>query len=98
MTAGDTELFRFCEAELSWQLETIEALVRLESPSDDAAGARSAARSELARRLEALGGRVTGLDDAGARHVRAEIRRGHDRGCCCSATSIPSGRSGRSRS
>jgi glutamate carboxypeptidase len=47
-----------CERELPWLLETIEALVRLESPSGDAA-AINRCLEELASRLYQLGGVVT---------------------------------------
>jgi glutamate carboxypeptidase len=48
----------FCESQRGWLLETIESLVRLESPTDDKA-AVDRCGAELARRLEAIGGRVT---------------------------------------
>lgn len=48
----------FCESQREWMLETIESLVRLESPTDDKA-AVDRCGAELARRLEAIGGRVT---------------------------------------
>jgi glutamate carboxypeptidase len=48
----------FCHAERAWLVETIEALVRLESPSHDKA-AVDRCGAEIARRLEAIGGRVT---------------------------------------
>jgi len=51
-------LLTFCQAELPWQLETIEALVRIESPSTDKA-AVDRCGAELARRLEEIGGRVS---------------------------------------
>lgn len=47
----------FCESQRAWLLETIHALVRLESPSDDKA-AVDLCGAELERRLRAIGGRV----------------------------------------
>ena len=52
------DLQKFCRAERDWLLEMIEALVRLESPTTDKA-AVDRCGAELARRLEAIGGRVT---------------------------------------
>jgi glutamate carboxypeptidase len=50
----------FCRAEREWLLETVEALVRLESPTDDKA-AVDRCGAELARRLVSIGARVTRL-------------------------------------
>jgi glutamate carboxypeptidase len=50
----------FCQGERGWLLDTIETLVRLESPSTDKA-AVDRCGAELASRLEAMGGRVTRL-------------------------------------
>jgi glutamate carboxypeptidase len=50
----------FCRAERDWLLDTIEALVRLESPTTDKA-AVDRCGAELAARLERIGGRVTKL-------------------------------------
>jgi len=63
----------FCRAEQAWLLETIEALVRLESPTFDKA-AVDRCGEELAARLAAIGGRVTTLprEDRG-NHLRAEF-------------------------
>jgi glutamate carboxypeptidase len=73
------ELRRFCEIDLPWQRELLEALVRLESPSDDAAALERCA-SELARRAAAVGGRVSRTADAGpAPCVRAEFGQGRPR-------------------
>jgi len=55
-----SDLYDFCRAEHSWLIETIEALVRLESPTDDKA-AVDRCGAELSSRLEAIGGRVTRL-------------------------------------
>lgn len=63
----------FCRAERAWLLDTIDALVRLESPTPDKA-AVDRCGAELARRLDAIGGRVTRLTrrDRGD-HLRAEF-------------------------
>src|SRR5262249_35762670 len=53
----------FCRAEIGWLLETVESLVRLESPTTDKA-AVDRCGTELARRLEAIGGRVARLPRA----------------------------------
>jgi glutamate carboxypeptidase len=50
----------FCRTQREWLLETLEALVRLESPTTDKA-AVDRCGAELARRLEAIGGRLTRL-------------------------------------
>lgn len=66
----------FCEARRDWLLETIEALVRLESPSTDKTAVDRCGR-DLARRLAALGARVETLPSADAGdHLRAELGEG----------------------
>jgi glutamate carboxypeptidase len=50
----------FCRAELDWLVDTIEALVALESPTTDKP-AVDRCGIELSRRLERIGGRVTRL-------------------------------------
>ena len=50
----------FCRDERAWLLETIEALVDLESPTTDKAAVDRCGR-ELASRLETIGGRVSRL-------------------------------------
>src|SRR4051812_10784237 len=50
----------FCRSERGWLLDTIETLVRLESPTTDKA-AVDRCGAELASRLSAIGGRVTRL-------------------------------------
>jgi glutamate carboxypeptidase len=50
----------FCRAERDWLLDTVESLVRLESPTTDKA-AVDRCGAELAARLQAIGGRVTTL-------------------------------------
>ena len=57
------DLQKFCRAERDWLLEVVESLVRLESPTTDK-GAVDRCGAELARRLEAMGGRVTRLPRA----------------------------------
>ena len=67
-------LHEFCRTEQPWLLDTIESLVRLESPSTDKA-AVDRCGVELRRRLEAMGGEVSRLPgvDRGD-HLRAEFR------------------------
>ena len=48
----------FCRDERPWLLETIEALVSLESPTTDKTAVDQCGRA-LAGRLEAIGGRVS---------------------------------------
>lgn len=70
------ELLRWCESERAWLRATIEALVRLESPSVDKA-AVDRCGAEIASRLERLGGRVTLLpQQERGDHVRAEFGEG----------------------
>src|SRR5512140_1409249 len=63
----------FCRHEREWLLETIESLAAIESPSTDKT-AVDRCGAELARRLEAMGARVTRVPnrDRGD-HVRAEF-------------------------
>jgi glutamate carboxypeptidase len=63
----------FCRNERGWLLETIETLVRLESPTTDKA-AVDRCGAELSARLGAIGGRVTELprSDRG-NHLLAEF-------------------------
>jgi glutamate carboxypeptidase len=69
-------LLDFCEREQPWLLETIEALVRLESPTGDT-DAVNRCRAELERRLADLGGRVRRLPGGPAGdHLRAEFGSG----------------------
>jgi len=67
------DLQQFCRSQQPWLLDTIEALVRLESPTTDKA-AVDRCGAELQRRLESIGARVTRLprSDAGD-HVLAEL-------------------------
>ena len=70
------DLQNFCRANADWLIETIESLVRIESPSDDKA-AVDRCGAELAARLEAIGGRVTRLPQRErGDHVRAEFHVG----------------------
>ncbi len=67
------DLLDFCRAERPWLLDTIESLVRLESPTTDKA-AVDRCGAELQRRLEAMGGRVSRLARADTGdHLRAEF-------------------------
>jgi glutamate carboxypeptidase len=70
------DLADYCRDHESWLLETIEALVRLESPTDDKA-AVDRCGEELARRLTALGARISFFSHAAAgQHLRAEFGEG----------------------
>jgi glutamate carboxypeptidase len=70
------QLFDFCRAREQPLIETIETLVRLESPSHDKA-AVDRCGDELAGRLTAMGGRVTRITTTTAGdHLRAEFARG----------------------
>jgi len=63
----------FCRDARPWLLETIEALVSLESPTTDKAAVDQCGRA-LAARLEAIGGRVSRLPRAGrGDHLLAEF-------------------------
>ncbi len=65
-------LKEFCSGEQDWLVETIEALVRLESPSTDKAAVDRCGQ-EIATRLQSIGARVTRLSrqDRGD-HILAE--------------------------
>jgi glutamate carboxypeptidase len=66
----------FCESERSWLIETIEALVRCESPATDKAAVDRCA-SELETRLAGIGGQVRRLPQRSAGdHIRAEFGQG----------------------
>lgn len=66
-------LLAFCEREIDWVVATTEALVRLESPTQDKAAANRCA-NEVADRLAAIGGRVQRLPRAEAGdHLLAEF-------------------------
>ncbi|HMJ83030.1 MAG TPA: M20 family metallopeptidase [Vicinamibacterales bacterium] len=63
----------FCRDERPWLLDTIEALVNLESPTTDKAAVDQCGRA-LAARLEAIGGRVSRLPRADrGDHLLAEF-------------------------
>jgi glutamate carboxypeptidase len=67
------DLLTFCESQRDWLLETLETLVRLESPSTDKAAVDRCGQ-ELAARLGRIGGRVTTLPQARAGdHLRVEF-------------------------
>ena len=66
----------YCRAKEGWVLEFIEALVAIESPSDDPIAVNRCG-VELAARLEAIGGAVTRIAATSAGdHVRASFGRG----------------------
>lgn len=66
----------YCLANRDWLLEFIEALVAIESPSDDPAAVNRCG-AELASRLEAIGGHVTRIASASAGdHLRASFGTG----------------------
>jgi glutamate carboxypeptidase len=66
-------LLDYCLANHDWLLEFIEALVAIESPSDDAVAVNTCG-AELAKRLEAIGGRVTRIPSSTAGdHLRASF-------------------------
>ena len=63
----------FCAAHRDWLIEFIEALVAIESPSDDPAAVNRCG-DELSARLASMGGAVTRLPSATAGdHVRASF-------------------------
>jgi glutamate carboxypeptidase len=69
-------LLDYCLANHDWLLEFIEALVAIESPSDDPAAVNTCG-AELAKRLEAIGGRVTRIPSSTAGdHLRASFGEG----------------------
>ena len=69
-------LLDYCLANHDWLLEFIEALVTIESPSDDPAAVNRCG-AELAARLEAIGGSVTRIASSSAGdHVRASFGSG----------------------
>ena len=72
VTLDPDRLLTWCQAELAWQVSTIEALARIESPSHDKA-AVDRCGAELARRLQDIGGRVTLIPSDVGDHVRAEF-------------------------
>ena len=66
----------YCLANHDWLLELVEALVAIESPSDDPAAVNRCG-VELASRLEAIGGRITRVPSATAGdHLRAAFGAG----------------------
>lgn len=66
----------YCLANHDWLLELVEALVAIESPSDDPAAVNRCG-GELASRLEAIGGRITRVSSAAAGdHLRAAFGAG----------------------
>ena len=72
MAGRYSDLLAFCESETAWLRDIIEALVRLESPSDDKA-AVDRCGAELVRRLKDIGADVRCVrQDTRGDHVRAE--------------------------
>jgi glutamate carboxypeptidase len=70
---GMQDVLGFCETSRAWMLDTLDALVRLESPTTDKA-AVDRCGVELARRLAAIDGRVERLGRSKAGdHLRAEF-------------------------
>jgi glutamate carboxypeptidase len=66
----------YCLANHDWLLELIEALVEIESPSDDP-GAVNRCGAELSKRLEGIGARVTRISSSSAGdHLRASFGSG----------------------
>jgi glutamate carboxypeptidase len=73
MTERAESLLTFCRGHLPWLLETIESLVRLESPSTDKA-AVDRCGTAIRRELEAIGGRVECLRQLNrGDHIRGEF-------------------------
>ena len=73
---GTHQLAQYCRDREAWLLDTIAALVALESPTDDKA-AVDRCGAELAGRLTDLGGQVRAIVTSGAGdHLRAEFGRG----------------------
>ena len=69
-------ILSYCRQHESWLIETIEALVAIESPTDCKDAVDSCGR-ELARRLSDLGGRTAFITEADAgNHLRAEFGSG----------------------
>jgi glutamate carboxypeptidase len=69
-------LLEFCAEQERWLLNTIEGLVRLESPTDDTA-AVDRCGADLLQRLSAMGAHVTTVTATTAgNHLRAEFGRG----------------------
>jgi len=72
----ETSLLTFCASQAEWLRETIEALIRLESPSEDKT-AVDRCGDELERRLTLMGASVERLgQDARGDHLRARWRKG----------------------
>ena len=74
------DLLAYCRSQQSWLRETIEALVRLESPSDNKA-AVDRCGDELERRLSATGALVERLrQDTRGDHLRAHWKKAEGKG------------------
>src|SRR5688572_28400669 len=72
VTLDPSRLLTWCQAELAWQVSTIEALARIEAPSHDKA-AVDRCGADLARRLQEIDGKVTLIPSDVGDHVRAEF-------------------------
>jgi glutamate carboxypeptidase len=71
-----SDLLAYCTANRDWLLDFVEALVAIESPSDDPAAVNRCG-AELASRLGALGGAVTRVSPSSAGdHLRVGFGRG----------------------
>lgn len=66
-------MIEYCRSNEPWLLDFIEALVAIESPSDDPAAVNRCGR-ELASRLEAIGGIVTRLPAGGSAAAGDHLR------------------------
>jgi len=73
---GMMKFLDYCRGQQDWLLDFIEALVAIESPSDDPAAVNRCG-AELASRLEVLGGSVTRVPSAAAgEHLRVSFGSG----------------------
>jgi glutamate carboxypeptidase len=69
-------MLSYCESQREWLLDFIEALVRIESPSDDPAAVNRCG-AELDARLKTVGAKVTRVSPSGAGdHLRASVGSG----------------------
>ena len=73
MHLDPARLLTWCQAELAWQVATIDALASIESPSFDKA-AVDRCGAALAQRLQDIGGTVTVIpNETAGNHLRAEF-------------------------
>ena len=67
------QLHAYCRANEAWLLDTIQSLAAIESPTSDKA-AVDRCGAELAKRMQAIGGRVSRVEASSAGdHLRAEF-------------------------